>query len=112
MRLSSFAALTFLSGAYPIRKTGIHFFGICAAMLTLAAPLPASAQDEVASFYKGKQITLQVGSDAGGEYDVIARTVARHMGKHIPGQPMVVVQNVPGSGGLKLLNQLYAVGAR
>jgi tripartite-type tricarboxylate transporter receptor subunit TctC len=83
-----------------------------ATMLSMASPLPCHAQDDVASFYKEKLISLQVGSDAGGEYDVVARTVARHMGKHIPGQPTIVVQNVPGSGGLKLLNQLYAVGAR
>lgn len=79
--------------------------------LVVAAPL-ARAQDDVASFYKGRAVTLQVGSDAGGQYDAIARTVARHISRHIPGQPAIVVQNVPGSGGLKLLNQLYAVGAR
>src|SRR5215813_5889304 len=83
-----------------------------AAALFVLAPLSAGAQDDVAAFYKGKAVTIQVGSDAGGQYDVIARTVARHMGKHIPGQPTLAVQNVPGSGGLKLLNQLYAVGAR
>jgi len=83
-----------------------------ATLALLAAPLPALAQDEVATFYKGKTVALQVGSDAGGQYDAIARTVARHMGRHIPGQPTIVVQNVPGSGGLKLLNQLYAIGAR
>src|SRR5581483_2811663 len=84
------------------------------ATVALAAALstPSFAQDEVASFYRGKTVTLQVGSEVGGQYDVIARTVARHMGRHIPGQPTVVVQNVTGGGGLKLLNQLYAVGAR
>lgn len=85
---------------------------LIAAALSVAAPLAAVAQEDVASFYKGKTVTVQVGSDAGGQYDAIARTVARHMGRHIPGQPAMVVQNVPGSGGLKLLNQLYAVGAR
>ncbi len=76
------------------------------------APITAQAQGDVASFYKGRIVTLQVGSDVGGQYDAIARTVARHIGRHIPGEPTIVVQNVPGSGGLKLLNQLYAVGAR
>jgi len=88
------------------------YLAAIAAVLSIAAPLSGHAQDEVANFYKGKAVTIQVGSDAGGQYDAIARTVARHMGKHIPGQPTMVVQNVPGSGGLKLLNQLYAVGAR
>jgi tripartite-type tricarboxylate transporter receptor subunit TctC len=89
-----------------------HTVATLAVVLSVVAPLPSLAQDDVASFYRGKTIALQVGSDAGGQYDVIARTVARHMGKHVPGQPAIVVQNVPGSGGLKLLNQLYAVGAR
>ena len=50
-----------------------------------ARALPASAQDDVAAFYKGKTIQLRVGSAAGGGYDLIARTIARHMGRHIPG---------------------------
>src|SRR5215475_4350794 len=89
-----------------------HTLAALAAALFVLAPLSAGAQDDVAAFYKGKAVTIQVGSDAGGQYDVIARTVARHMSRHIPGQPTVLVQNVPGSGGLKLLNQHYAVGAR
>jgi tripartite-type tricarboxylate transporter receptor subunit TctC len=76
----------------------------------MAFVLPAMAQDEVAGFYKGRTVTVQVGSAAGGNYDLIARTIARHMGKHIPGRPTLTVQNVPGGGGLKLLNQLYALG--
>ena len=85
---------------------------IAAVAIMLSAPLTSHAQDDVARFYRGKAVTVQVGSEAGGQYDMIARTVARHIGKHIPGQPAIVVQNVPGGGGLKLLNQLYAVGAR
>jgi tripartite-type tricarboxylate transporter receptor subunit TctC len=81
------------------------------ALLTLA-PLPAAAQDELASFYKGKTIQLRVGSAAGGGYDQIARTIARHMGRHIPGQPTITVQNVTGGGGLKLLNDLYTVAPK
>jgi tripartite-type tricarboxylate transporter receptor subunit TctC len=83
-----------------------------ASVLLLLAAAPALAQDEVAAFYRGRTITLQIGSESGGQYDVIARTIARHMGRYIPGQPTIVTQNVPGAGGLKLLNQLYAVGAR
>jgi tripartite-type tricarboxylate transporter receptor subunit TctC len=91
----------------------MKLFGIAAAAIALLAwCTPGRAQDEVAAFYKGKTLQLQIGSDAGGNYDVIGRTIARHMGRFIPGQPNIVVQNVPGAGGLKLLNQLYAVGAR
>ena len=72
----------------------------------------ASAQDPVASFYRGKTITIGVGFTAGGGYDLHARTLARHMGKHIPGNPNIVVKNVPGAAGLILANQLYNTAAK
>ena len=59
----------------------------------------ARAQDAIADFYRGKQITVVVGSTAGGGYDLYGRLVARHIGKYIPGSPNVVVQNMPGAGG-------------
>jgi tripartite-type tricarboxylate transporter receptor subunit TctC len=83
-----------------------------AVLLTISAALPALAQDDVAAFYKGKTIQLRVGSAAGGGYDVIARTIARHMGRHIPGQPTINVVNVTGGGGLKLLNDLYTIAPK
>jgi tripartite-type tricarboxylate transporter receptor subunit TctC len=67
----------------------------------------ASAQDAVANFYRGKTITIGVGFTAGGGYDLHARTLARHMGKHIPGNPNIVVKNTPGAAGLVLANQLF-----
>src|SRR5690349_20951090 len=72
----------------------------------------AYAQDPVADFYRGRTVTLQVGSEPGGGYDVVARTVARFMGKHIPGAPNLIVQNVPGGGSLRLANQMYNVAPR
>src|SRR4051812_4830027 len=80
--------------------------------LLLGAAGPAQAQDAVADFYRGKTVILQVGSEAGGGYDQVGRLVARHIGKYIPGQPSVIVQNVPGAGGLQLLNQLYGVAPK
>jgi tripartite-type tricarboxylate transporter receptor subunit TctC len=68
---------------------------------------PAPAQDAVANFYRGKTITIGVGFTAGGGYDLHARTLARHMGRHIPGNPGIVVKNVPGAAGLILANQMY-----
>jgi tripartite-type tricarboxylate transporter receptor subunit TctC len=85
---------------------------VAAFVLCSFAPIPSLAQDEVAAFYKGKTIQLRVGSEVGGGYDLIGRTIARHMGKYIPGQPNIVVQNVTGGGGLKVLNDLYNVSAR
>jgi tripartite-type tricarboxylate transporter receptor subunit TctC len=79
-----------------------------AVTLSLAA-IPASAADSVAEFYKGKSIALLIGFGPGGGYDSYSRVLARHLGKHIPGQPTVVPQNMPGAGGLAAANFLYNV---
>ena len=78
----------------------------------LALPGTASAQDAVTDYYRGKNVNLIVGYSAGGGYDTYARIVARHLGKHIPGQPSVVVQNMPGAGSLKLANFLFNVAPK
>jgi tripartite-type tricarboxylate transporter receptor subunit TctC len=74
----------------------------------LAAPL-AHAQDD---FYKGKTVNIVVGFTAGGGYDVNARAVARHLGKHIPGNPNVIVQNMPGAGSLQSVRYLDATAPK
>jgi tripartite-type tricarboxylate transporter receptor subunit TctC len=61
----------------------------------------AAAQDPITEFYRGKTVRITVGSAVGGGYDGYARLVGRHLGKHIPGNPTVVVQNIPGSGSNK-----------
>jgi tripartite-type tricarboxylate transporter receptor subunit TctC len=63
--------------------------------------------DAVGDFYRGKQINLIVGYGTGGGYDVYGRLFARHLGRHIPGNPNVVVQNMPGAGSLRAVNHLY-----
>jgi tripartite-type tricarboxylate transporter receptor subunit TctC len=73
---------------------------------------PAVAQDSVADFYRGKTVILQIGSEPGGGYDVVGRAVAPHIGKYIPGNPNVIVQNVPGGGSLRLANQIFNTGAK
>jgi tripartite-type tricarboxylate transporter receptor subunit TctC len=77
-----------------------------AASALLIAALPAPAQS-VEQFYSGKMITLQIGYGPGGGYDTYARHLARHLGKHVPGEPVIVPQNVPGAGSLKLTNALF-----
>ena len=72
----------------------------------------AAAAQDLASFYKGKQMTIVVGSSAGGGYDTYARLVGRHMGKHIPGNPIFIVQNMPGAGGNVSANYLYNVAPK
>ncbi|MFN4282165.1 MAG: Bug family tripartite tricarboxylate transporter substrate binding protein [Alphaproteobacteria bacterium] len=71
-----------------------------------AAVHPAQAQS-VAEFYKGRQITVIASTGVGGDYDLAARTIARHMGKYIPGNPSFVVQNMPGAGHVLATNHLY-----
>jgi tripartite-type tricarboxylate transporter receptor subunit TctC len=75
-------------------------------LLAGAAGLPAHAQS-VAEFYRGKTVNVMIGVGVGGEYDLQARLVARHIGKHIPGNPNVVPQNMTGAGGINMANHLY-----
>jgi tripartite-type tricarboxylate transporter receptor subunit TctC len=93
----------------------INSIGVRGALTVLACAIafsPATAQDSIAKFYRGKTITISVGFTAGGGYDLHARTLARHLGKHIPGNPSFLVKNVPGAAGLILANQLYNTAAK
>ncbi len=86
---------------------------LCAAFVLAVALLAGPAQaDEVADFYKGKRVTLLVSYGPGGGYDVYARTLARHISRHIPGNPSIVVQNMPGAGSLRGTNYLYNVAPK
>ena len=84
----------------PLRRLAVCMFML--AGCTLAAAAPASAQD----FYKGKTLTIVVGFTAGGGFDLNARMLARHIGRHIPGNPTIVVQNMPGAGSLTSVRSL------
>ena len=77
-----------------------------AALVLLLFATSAKAQD---SFYKGKTVRIIVGASAGGGYDTYSRTIARHMGKHIPGNPTFVVENMPGAGFLISANYMYKI---
>ncbi len=83
-----------------------------ALLLLLLVALPAARADEVADFYRGRQVNLIVGFGPGGGYDVYARLLARHIGKYIPGNPNVVVQNMPGAGSLRAANYIYTVAPK
>lgn len=74
-------------------------------MLLLSASVSAQTDDS-SNFYAGKTIDLLIGHSPGGGYDTYARTLARHIGKHIPGHPEVVPKNVTGAGSLVLMNQV------
>jgi tripartite-type tricarboxylate transporter receptor subunit TctC len=94
-----------------MQRTRIVFSGLVAGAALALSGTPASA-DAVEDFYKGKTITLIVSSGAGGGYDTYSRTLARTMVRHIPGQPRMVPQNMPGAGSLTAVNYVYNVAAK
>ena len=87
----------------------LQFASMCV-LATVAALTPTRAQES--DFYRGKTLTIFVGSDAGSGYDAYARLVGRHIGKHIPGSPVVVIQNQPGAGSITMANALANTGAK
>ena len=87
----------------------IRFLVFLMTVLTFHA---AQANEKVASFYSGKSVRLTVGSSAGGGTDIVARLLARHFGRFIPGSPSIVVVNQPGGGGLVGANRIANTAAR
>src|ERR1700716_288019 len=85
---------------------------VLAAALVTALPLSIARAQSPAEFYKGKTVEFYIGYSVGGGYDLYARTIARHIGKHIPGNPTVVPKNMEGAGSLRLANWLFRVGAK
>jgi tripartite-type tricarboxylate transporter receptor subunit TctC len=88
------------------RKTTRAAAVICGLGITVTAACNAAAQS-VEPFYKGRTVTMLVGTSPGGINDISARLVARHLGRFIPGGPSIVVQSNPGGGGLITANRLY-----
>lgn len=84
---------------------------IALAILAGLAGNPAAAQSP-AEFFKGKTINLYIGFSVGGAYDLYARTLAHHMGKHIPGNPTIIPQNMAGAGSLRVANFIYTAAPK
>jgi tripartite-type tricarboxylate transporter receptor subunit TctC len=84
-------------------------YALILAVLAASAVVRPAHADPVADFYKGKDLRMIVATTTGTGYDVYARAVARHLPRHIPGNPNVIVQNMPGAGGLTAANHIYAV---
>jgi tripartite-type tricarboxylate transporter receptor subunit TctC len=76
------------------------------ALIPLALAMTPAAADPVADFYRGKTISMIVATSPGGDYDLRARLLARHLGRHIPGEPTIVARNMPGAVGLQAANWL------
>src|SRR5258708_21733696 len=94
--------------------TGGRMLGPWEAAMVVPAALAATPghADTVADFYKGKQLNLIVGYGPGGGYDTYARLLARHFGRFVPGNPNVIVQNMPGASSLRAVNYLYNVAPK
>ena len=93
-----------------LRKISLRpvFFGLLGATILTS---PAAAQD-VSGFYKGKQITMTMGTRPGGSFQVYGRLFSKYMPKYIPGKPTIVPNFMPGAGGTKAANYLYAAAAQ
>ncbi len=91
-----------------------RIFGLSCALaivVPLAVP-PVAAQDDVAKFYRGRTVNAVVGYGPGSTFELYLRILTRHIGRHIPGNPNVVVQQMPGAGSLKATNYLAAVAPK
>lgn len=96
--------------ALSLPRTLSLLLGVCAAVAA-ASFAPARTQ-EAEDFYAGKTITLILSSAAGGGYDAMSRILAQHLSQHIPGTPTIVVQNMPGAGGISATNYLFAIAPK
>ena len=85
------------------------WFGVLAIAAMSAGLIPANAADAVANFYSGKTVTIFVGSPPGGTYDLYARNIARYLGKYIPGNPRVIVENMPGAASYTAAAHVFSV---
>jgi hypothetical protein len=90
--------------AQVVRMISRLAFASVAVVVGIGCAWPAAAED----FYAGKQMNLIVGAGVGGGYDLQARLTARHLGKHIPGHPSIIVQNMPAAGGIQATNYIYS----
>jgi tripartite-type tricarboxylate transporter receptor subunit TctC len=101
------------AGAIPMIRATVLFSPLRRAALTLAAlllaPAPGHADEP---FYKGKSISLIIASNVSGGYDTYGRLLARHLPAHLAGNPTIVPQNMPGAGGIRAANYLYAVAPK
>jgi tripartite-type tricarboxylate transporter receptor subunit TctC len=99
----------------PARSISRRAWLVRAVSCALASPLVARASAQPASdsgFYKGKTIALITSTGVGGTYDVVARLIARHMPRYIPGNPTMIVENMPGGGNVLATNYMYNIAPK
>src|SRR2546423_655332 len=91
----------------PMRGARSRLACLSLLVVVLGASSLALGQDD---FYRGKTIRIVVGYSPGGGFDTYSRAIARHIAKHIPGRPAVIVENMPGAAGLIAANSIYRTG--
>lgn len=111
LELKGAVALTSAIKTRVLKWIAINLFVFSGIVWTGAVALSA-AEDRVAAFYRGKTLTILVGYSAGGGYDLYARLLARHIARHIPGNPTVIVQNMPGAASIVAANHLFNVAPK
>ena len=89
-----------------------RWMALALAVFALAHHAGARAAEAAGEFYRGKTVTLVLSSDVGGGYDTMSRILARHLPRHIPGAPTIVVNNMPGAGGIAATNYLYNIAPK
>jgi tripartite-type tricarboxylate transporter receptor subunit TctC len=90
----------------------INTAAVCTAFFFLTAHGAPAHADAVSDFYKGKDLRLIVSTTTGTGYDTYARALGRHLGRHLPGNPNIIPQNMPGAGGITAANHIYAVAPK
>jgi len=93
-----------LTLATMLRIAFASLFALCGLIGTC---VPHATADAVADFFRARTVTVVVSSSAAGGYDTLARVIARHIGRHLPGNPVFIVRNMPGAGGITATNFLY-----
>src|SRR6266699_4899630 len=104
--LSHHGRKSWMAGTIP----AMTLLGLC--VLSSIVPAEPARAQSVEDFYRGKTINLIIGYSVGGGYDLYGRLVARHIGKHIPGKPNVVPQNMTGAGSLRAAQYIYTVAPK
>jgi tripartite-type tricarboxylate transporter receptor subunit TctC len=82
------------------------------ASIVLAVAVPPAAAEDASTFYEGRSLTIGVPNAAGGGYDTYVRALAQYLGRHVFGNPTIVVQNIPAAGGMVMANQLYVTAPK
>jgi len=107
-RHETLSQTTAIKAATPMEETMLSKQSARISLIAAAiAAAPPAAADNIADFYSGKTVSIVMGTGPGGSYDIYGRTIAEHISRHIPGKPTVIVEHMPGAGGVIAGNHIY-----